>query len=99
MKTLITATLNQKARKVSDMRTVRSIIARALLGIAVTALLLSPAAFVTHSRAAQSNESFTQFWARFKTALTKDDRQAVASMTKLRTGDATYLTDEEFLAK
>lgn len=65
-----------------------------LLGL-VAALILLPAA---RGQAAQAKESFPQFWARFKAAVARDDRQAVASITRFRTGDATYLSDEEFLA-
>lgn len=74
--------------------------ARVLLGLSITAVLLAPAALDARGQAAaQAKESFTQFWTRFKAALVKDDRQSVAAMTKFRTGDETYMTDKEFLAK
>ncbi|MBC7932860.1 MAG: hypothetical protein H7Z38_20045 [Rubrivivax sp.] len=74
--------------------------ARVLLGLSIATLLLAPAAAAARGQAAaQAKESFAQFWTRFKAALVKDDRQSVASMTKFRTGDETYMTDKEFLAK
>ena len=81
------------------MKRAKTIAPRLLLGLFITVSLLVPAVPAARGRAAHAEETFTQFWARFKTALAKDDRQAVAGMTKFRTGDATYLTDEEFLAK
>lgn len=82
-----------------NMKRAKSVAARVLLGLFITTLLLLPVASVSQGQVAQSKESFTQFWTRFKAALVKDDRQAVASMTKFRTGDVTYMTDKEFLAK
>ena len=61
-------------------------------------LAASPA-FALQGQMSPSKESFTQFWTRFRAALAKDDRQAVAAMIKFRTGDSTYMTDKEFLAK
>ncbi|MCA1616382.1 MAG: hypothetical protein LC800_20250 [Acidobacteria bacterium] len=75
----------------------RAAAARVLLGLFVAASLLAPAA--RGQAAEQAAETFTQFWTRSKAALAKDDRRAVAAMTKFRTGDATYMTDREFLAK
>ena len=80
-------------------KTAKTAAARVLLGVFITTLLLSPVAPAAQGQAAQAKESFTQFWTRFKAALAKDDRQAVAAMTKFRTGDATYMTDKEFLAE
>lgn len=77
----------------------RAVAARVLLSL-VAALIFLPAAPAAHPVAAQpAKETFAQFWTRFKAALARDDRQAVASMTKFRTGDTTYMTDKEFLAK
>lgn len=81
------------------MRKTKTFIPRLLFGLLLTALLLAPGAEVSRGSSAQAKEPFTQFWTRFKAALAKDDRQAVASMTKFRTGDATYMSDKEFLAK
>lgn len=36
-----------------------------------------------HARAQQSPETFASFWTKFKTALAKNDRETVASLTKL----------------
>lgn len=77
----------------------KTVTARVLLGVFVATLLLLPAAPATRGHAAQSEESFAHFWTRFKAALAKGDQQAVASMTRFRTGDATYMTNKEFLAK
>lgn len=78
----------------SRVRRPKAVAARMLLGLVAALILLSAA----RGQAAQAKESFPQFWARFKAAVARDDRQAVASMTRFRTGDATYLSDEEFLA-
>jgi outer membrane biogenesis lipoprotein LolB len=85
----------------------RAAATRALLGLSVAALLLAAAAAVAPAAPAASGqaaraaakETFASFWTRFKAALVKDDRAAVAAMTKFRTGDETYLSDKEFLAK
>lgn len=79
--------------------------ARVLPGLCVAALLLlttpAPAAPAARGQAAPAaaKETFASFWTRFKAALVKDDRGAVAAMTKFRAGDETYLSDKEFLAK
>jgi hypothetical protein len=75
----------------------RAAAARVLLGLFIAASLLATAA--RGQAAAQGAEKFAQFWTRYKAALAKDDRRAVAAMTKFRTGDATYMSDKEFLAK
>ncbi len=72
--------------------------ARRLLICALTLVALSAPASVGQA-SPPPGESFTQFWTRFRAALAKDDRQAVASMTRFRTGDSTYMTDKEFLAE
>lgn len=81
----------------TDTLTVRAAAARVLLGLFVAASLLGTAA--RGQAAAQDAETFAQFWTRYRAALAKDDRRAVAAMTRFRTGDATYMTDKEFLAK
>ena len=77
----------------------KTVTARVLLSLVAALVLLLAAPAARGQAAAQAKESFTQFWTRFKAALAKDDRQAVASMTKFRTGDGTYMTDKEFLAE
>lgn len=88
----------------------RAAATRALLGLCAAALLLTtpapaapnaPNGLNARGQAAQAaaKETFASFWTRFKAALVKDDRGAVAAMTKFRTGDETYLSDKEFLAK
>ena len=75
------------------MKAGRKILPRLLLAFFLAVLLLQPAA----GQAVQKKETFARFWTRFKAALAKDDRQAVASMTKFLGDNSTYLTDKEFL--
>jgi len=56
-------------------------------------LLLSP-----QGQAAQAKETFAAFWTRFKVALAKDDRQAIAAMTKhCKCGQTPFDNDKQFL--
>lgn len=70
-----------------------------LLGGFVVALLflpVAPAASVL--RAEPAPETFAAFWTRFKTALAKNDRVAIASMTKhCKCGQMPFDTDKQFL--
>lgn len=77
----------------------KNIMPRVLLCIAVTTLLLSSTHAVSQNTTTQAEKSFNTFWARFRGALAKNDRRAVASMTKFRALDGTYMTDAQFLAK
>lgn len=73
---------------------------RALPAAAMTALLLLCFAPLssTGARARQSKEPFAPFWTRFKAALAKNDRKAVASMTRhCKCGQMPFDTDEQFL--
>ena len=45
-------------------------------------LMLGSVASQVHSQEAQSNQSFAVFWAEFKAAVAKNDKEAVAAMTK-----------------
>ncbi|MGA9768950.1 MAG: hypothetical protein WBV94_07915 [Blastocatellia bacterium] len=47
---------------------------------------------------AQTKETFATFWTRFKAALAKDDRQAIAAMTKhCKCGQMPFDSDKAFL--
>ncbi|HEY0077305.1 MAG TPA: hypothetical protein VGB73_01575 [Pyrinomonadaceae bacterium] len=46
-------------------------------------LLMTPTRLVAQKSTAQKSETFAAFFLRFKTAVARDDREAVASMTKL----------------
>lgn len=61
-------------------------------------LLLLPHANVAQGQTAQSKETFAAFWTRFKAALAKDDRQAIAAMTKhCKCGQTPFESDKKFL--
>ncbi|HKS42324.1 MAG TPA: hypothetical protein VJX74_17020 [Blastocatellia bacterium] len=66
--------------------------------VAVLSLLLLPQANIAHGQTAQAKETFAAFWTRFKAALAKDDRQAIAAMTKhCKCGQMPFDNDKEFL--
>ena len=66
--------------------------------IAVLSLLLLPHANVAQGQTAQAKETFAAFWTRFKVALAKDDREAIARMTKhCKCGQMPFDSDKEFL--
>ena len=66
--------------------------------VAVLSLLLLQQANIAQGQAAQTKETFAAFWTRFKTALAKDDRQAIAAMTKhCKCGQTPFDSDKEFL--
>jgi hypothetical protein len=50
--------------------------------LSITLLLLLSAQLFATPRA-QTNAQFSEFWQRFKAAISKNDKEAVASMTKL----------------
>lgn len=70
---------------------------RALVVSIVAALsLLLP--LQAKGQTAQTKETFAAFWTRFKAALAKDDRQAVAAMTKhCKCGQMPFDNDKQFL--
>ncbi|MFN7928446.1 MAG: hypothetical protein U0Y68_10950 [Blastocatellia bacterium] len=59
--------------------------------IVLTALLLTTLAHAQQRPANPGNSSFAAFWNEFKAAVAKDDREAVAGMTKL----PIYLANQE----
>ncbi len=62
--------------------------------VAVLSLLLLPQVGQT----AQAKETFAAFWTRFKAALAKDDRPAIAAMTKhCKCGQMPFDNDKQFL--
>lgn len=66
--------------------------------IAVLSLLLLPHADIVQGQTAQAKETFAAFWTRFKAALAKDDRQAIAAMTKhCKCGQMPFDDDKKFL--
>lgn len=71
---------------------------RALVVGVVALLLLLPQANVAQGQAAQAKETFAAFWTRFKAALAKNDRQAIAAMTKhCKCGQMPFDNDKQFL--
>lgn len=77
-------------------KSARPVVRWLLICALLLAATLAPA---SQGQTAPSNESFAQFWTRFKAALAKDDQQTVAALAKFRIDDSTYLTDKDFLAK
>lgn len=66
--------------------------------IAASLLLLLSSAFMAHGQTAPNKETFAAFWTRFKAALAKNDRQAIAAMTKhCKCGQTPFETDKLFL--
>lgn len=70
-----------------------------LLGSFIAAMLFLPVAHaLPELRAEPAAESFAAFWTRFKTALARNDRSAIASMTKhCKCGQMPFENDEQFL--
>ena len=72
---------------------------RKLLPLIVTLLMLSAAAAHVQSQQATNTQTFAAFWAQFKAALVKNDKEAVASMTKFPFYWGEELTRGEFIKK
>ena len=72
---------------------------RKLLPSILTLLMLSAVASQVRSQPAQSTQTFDSFWLQFKAAVTKNDREAVASMTRLPFYFEKELTRGEFIKK
>jgi hypothetical protein len=53
------------------------------MGILLALSVLVPAASLSHGKKPSDDAAFAEFWARFKSAVAKDDREAVADMTRL----------------
>jgi hypothetical protein len=53
------------------------------IAITLALLMLTPVALGAGKPKEQTSRAFTSFWAEFKAAVAKNDREAVASMTKL----------------
>lgn len=82
------------------MKRTKNRISRAVVMSAVVALslLLLPHSNIAQGQTAQAKETFAAFWTRFKAALAKDDRQAIAAMTKhCKCGQMPFDNDKQFL--
>ncbi len=66
--------------------------------VAMSSLLLLSHANIAQGQTAQAKETFAAFWTKFKVALAKNDRQAIAAMTKhCKCGQTPFDSDKEFL--
>ena len=75
----------------------RRIAGRAVIIIA-TLSLLPTSAFIAHGQTKPTPETFAAFWTRFKAALAKNDRPAIAAMTKhCKCGQMPFDNDKLFL--
>ena len=75
----------------------RKIAGRVVLIIAALSLL-SSAALMAHGQTKPAPETFAAFWTRFKAALAKNDRPAIAAMTKhCKCGQTPFDNDKLFL--
>ena len=72
---------------------------RKLLPPIVTLLMLSAVASQVQSQQAKSTQTFDSFWAQFKAAVAKNDKEAVASMTRFPFYLQKELTRGEFIKK
>ena len=72
---------------------------RKLLPLMLILLLLSAVASQVHGQEAQSTQSFSSFWAHFKAAVAKDDKEAVATMTKFPVDIGGQVTRAAFIKK
>jgi hypothetical protein len=73
---------------------------RKLLPSVLTLLMLSAVGSQVHSQPARSSQTFTSFWAAFKAAVAKGDKEAVATMTKFPfPWGEEMLTKDKFLRK
>ena len=70
-----------------------------LLPSIVTLLMLSAVASHVQSQQAKSSQTFASFWVQFKAALAKNDKEAVASMTRFPFYWGEKLTRGEFIKK
>ena len=62
-------------------------------------LLLSVVASQVHGQEAQSSQSFASFWVQFKAAVAKNDKEAVATMTKFPVDISDPITRAAFMKK
>ena len=72
---------------------------RKLLPLIFTLVILSATASQVHGQEAQGPQTFASFWAQFTAAVAKNDKEAVANMTKFPVLIADDLTREVFLQK
>ena len=72
---------------------------RKLLPSILTLLILSAVASHVQSHQAKSAQTFASFWAQFKAAVAKNDKEAVASMTQFPFYWEKELTRGEFIKK
>ena len=72
---------------------------RKLLPSILTLLMLTAVASDLQSQQATNTQTFAAFWSQFKAALVKNDKEAVASMTKFPFYWGEQLTRGEFIKK
>jgi hypothetical protein len=72
---------------------------RKLLQSILTLLILTPVAAHGLSQPAKGTQMFDSFWAQFKAAVAKGDKEAVASMTRFPFYLEKELTRDEFVRK
>jgi hypothetical protein len=72
---------------------------RKFLPLIATLLMMSAVAFHVQSQQAKSTQTFASFWTQFKAALAKNDKDAVASMTRFPFYWDKELTRGEFIKK
>jgi hypothetical protein len=76
-------------------KTSRAFVANIVLALSLLSL---PQANVAQAQTAQAKETFAAFWTRFKAALARGDRQAIAAMTKhCKCGQTPFEDDKAFL--
>jgi hypothetical protein len=73
---------------------------RKLLPSMLTLLMLSAVASHVQSQQAKSTQTFASFWAQFKAAVAKNDKEAVATMTRFPFPfGGVEVTRDEFIKK
>ena len=70
-----------------------------LLRSILTSLMLGAVASQAQSQPAKSTETFASFWTQFKAAVGRNDKEAVASMTRFPFYLEEQLTRDEFIKK
>jgi hypothetical protein len=70
-----------------------------LLPLMLMLLMLCALASKVHSQEAQSTQSFASFWAQFKAAVAKNDKEAVATMTQFPVDISERVTRDAFMKK
>jgi hypothetical protein len=70
-----------------------------LLPLTLMFLMLVAFACPVRSEQSQSKQSFAAFWTQFKAAVAKDNKEAVAAMTRFPVDISANVTKDEFLKK